>query len=347
VQRWLEGQADGRRFRIDTFQGAPDVTFVRLAASAKDVADAGSGINDLLAAELATAGLDAPDKVSLVYYDGDTTYACAAASWPPLIPGRLGALYLQGAVPGFDACAVNTFAAADEAPRYWEFSALHELLHVIGAVAACAPNHHRNGHVSDTAADLMWAGDGAWQPAVLDAGHDDYYRHGNDGCFDLDSSGWLTAPVAPAPPSPPGDPAPTAPGASPQPLPVPPPTPPPVVTLPPAPTTSTTTGGTAPAPRLVLAAPPRDRRAPFRFVLAGRVVAPGLAACRGTVDVRVALRRGRLVVRSPLRADCRFRLRVTVPAARISVPTRLVARVTVRGPSLTLAPRSVTLRVGA
>ncbi|MDQ6745559.1 MAG: hypothetical protein M3Z27_06060 [Actinomycetota bacterium] len=69
---------------------------------------------------------------------------------------------------------------------------LHEILHTLGFVPTCAPHFTRNGHVSDRATDLMYAGPLPWQPSVLDVGHDDYYATGRTDCLDLAASPFLT-----------------------------------------------------------------------------------------------------------------------------------------------------------
>jgi hypothetical protein len=67
---------------------------------------------------------------------------------------------------------------------------LHELVHTLGFVAACAPHHTLAGHVSDDPQDLMYAGPLAWQPSMLDVGRDDYFGHGAY-CDDLATSDFL------------------------------------------------------------------------------------------------------------------------------------------------------------
>ncbi|MGH9042149.1 MAG: hypothetical protein ACRDZ3_18175 [Acidimicrobiia bacterium] len=64
---------------------------------------------------------------------------------------------------------------------------IHEIMHALGAVETCAPHHGRDGHVVDDRTDLMYVGSDA-APAserVLDPGRDDYFLHGNDGCWDV------------------------------------------------------------------------------------------------------------------------------------------------------------------
>jgi hypothetical protein len=116
-----------------------------------------------------------------VYYDGSSSTACGGGVWPPTLEGTVAGLYMRGA-PG-RCCLPRNLAGPGEPPTYRELSMLHEILHTLGFVARCAPHHVREGHVNDTPTDLIYAGDEPWRPSVLDAGHDDYYGHGNAGCL--------------------------------------------------------------------------------------------------------------------------------------------------------------------
>lgn len=196
-QAWLATQTGGPTLRADTFQGALDVTFARLDRSDGEIASRGAFVRDEVEAALGRAGLLAPTgKLYAVYYDGSSTFACGGAAWPPAVPGRIAAMYLRGRPPGFPACDTNPVGAG---LGYWEFAMLHDLLHTLGIVGTCAPNHTRAGHVSDSSADLMWAGDAPWEPSVLDAGRDDYYGHGRADCPDLARSPYLTSTPPPPP----------------------------------------------------------------------------------------------------------------------------------------------------
>jgi Divergent InlB B-repeat domain len=74
-------------------------------------------------------------------------------------------------------------------------------------VPTCAAHHTRAGHVSDSPTDLMYAGDEAWRPSVLDVGRDDYYHAHRLGCLELAESPYLEGNEPPAPPAPPSAPA--------------------------------------------------------------------------------------------------------------------------------------------
>jgi hypothetical protein len=199
-QAWLAAETGGANLRLDTYQGSLDVSFFRLAATDAAVASRGAFVREAVEAELRAAGFNRPDRIYAVYYDGSSTYACGGAFWPPQLNGNAIVMYLRGR-PGGSLCELNAFAAASAPPTYWEYSMLHDILHGLGAVATCAPNHHLAGHVSDFANDLMWAGNQPWLfPAKLDIGRDDYYGHGRTDCADLARSPYLTSNPPPPPP---------------------------------------------------------------------------------------------------------------------------------------------------
>ncbi len=176
-QHWLSGQTGGRVLRLDTYQGALDVTFVRLSRSNATMTSYGAYVRDTIEKDLTALGLVVAPKIYAVYYDGGSTFSCGGGAWPPTLPGRVGALYLQGTPPGSVACNVNPFAASPTAaPAYLEFSMIHELMHTLGFISSTAPHFTLSGHVSDSPADLMYAGSMPWAPSTLDVGQDDYYN---------------------------------------------------------------------------------------------------------------------------------------------------------------------------
>jgi hypothetical protein len=189
--RWLASQTGGRRLRMDTHRGKLDVTFVRLPRTDAQYAAQGAFARDLIESDLDARGFTKPKKKYAVYYDGTSTFSCGGAAWPPTVPGQDAVMYLKGAPPGSPPCATNSLARASTPPGYWEYAMLHDILHTLGLVAACAPNQWRSGHVPEPS-DLMYAGDTPWTfPLTLDIGHDDYYRTNIAGCPSLDTSGFL------------------------------------------------------------------------------------------------------------------------------------------------------------
>lgn len=198
-QAWLAAETGGPNLRFDTYQGSLDVSFFRLAATDAAVAARGAFVREAVEAEVRAAGFDRPDRLYAVYYDGSSTFACGGAFWPPQLNGNAVVMYLRGR-PSGSLCELNGFAAASAPPTYWEYAMLHDILHGLGAVPTCAPNHHLAGHVSDFSNDLMWAGNQPWRfPARLDLGRDDYYGHGRTECADLARSPYLTSNPPPPP----------------------------------------------------------------------------------------------------------------------------------------------------
>ena len=63
----------------------------------------------------------------------------------------------------------------------------HELTHLLGAAPECAPHDDGGSHVTDDNRDVIWQGSGGrdWANLELDVGHDDYYMHGREDCFDI------------------------------------------------------------------------------------------------------------------------------------------------------------------
>ncbi len=204
-QTWLAGKTGGRPFRADTFQGSLDISFFQLSRADDEIASFGAFVRDEIENETEAAGFDDPNTIYAVYYDGTSTFSCGGGAWPPTLVGNVAAMYLNGLPDESVPCSSNSFAGPGEPPTYLEFGMLHEVMHTLGFAPACAPHHWRAGHVSDTADDLMWAGDDFWAPSgwanvLLDSGNDDYYRHSNPGCLDLDENAYLEAVVAPTPP---------------------------------------------------------------------------------------------------------------------------------------------------
>lgn len=195
---WLRGQTGGKGLTLDTAGGELDVTFVRLASTDAQLASHGVYLRDELERQLAPRGFDRANKIYAVYYDGSLTGYCGGGAYPPTLPGRVAAMYLRASAGG-QGCDSMGFASPGHPPGYLEFAMLHEIMHTMGLVAACAPNHTRTGHASDSPNDLMYAGDEHWYPSRLDIGRDDYYGHGRSDCLDLARSRFLEGNDRPKP----------------------------------------------------------------------------------------------------------------------------------------------------
>jgi hypothetical protein len=204
IQRWFVNQTGGARsLRFDTNHGELDVAFFRLSQTDAEIASAGAFVRDRIEEQLKAAGFNHPRKIYAVYYGGSSRVACGGGAWPPKLIGNVAALYLEGTPPLAPPCSKNPFAATADKPGYFEFSLVHEIFHVLGAVATCAPHHTLQGHVSDGPNDLMYAGPLPWKPSVLDINNDDYFGHQNADCLDVAKSVFVD-PVAKGAVAPPG-----------------------------------------------------------------------------------------------------------------------------------------------
>lgn len=165
-QAWLAAETEGQALRIDTYQREPDVTFVRLAETDSALANRRTvDALQMIQQNLARVGLNRPDKVYSVFYDG----------------AKLGEFCGYGYL-GF------AMVSSGCAPP--DLLLLHETLHGLGMVPSCAPHFDGTGHVNDDPLDLMHA-DVSAASTALDAGRDDYFRTNIPGCPDLADSPYL------------------------------------------------------------------------------------------------------------------------------------------------------------
>ncbi len=205
-ENWLCKQSGGKKFRLDSKNGALDVTFVRFSASDNTI-KTGSDlpwqtnpnhnpyIRDDIEIYLKALGFNDPKKLYAVYYDGTSNYSCGGGAWPPTVAGHVSAEYMHGGGPGYPvACESNKLATSIQSPGYSDFDILHETMHTLGIAPTCAPHHVLSGHVSDSSKDLMYSGDQPWDIAgglILDVNHDDYYNTGKTDCIDLAKGAFL------------------------------------------------------------------------------------------------------------------------------------------------------------
>ncbi len=188
-QSWLRGQTFNNGIRLDTSGGELDVTFVRLSRTDAQLAARGVNLRDALEDELRAKGVVRTGKVYAAYYDGSNAAACGGGAWPPRLPGAVAALYLRATYGPGATCYEPE--RSRNGLQITDFAMLHELMHTMGFVPSCAPNHTRDGHVSDSPRDLMYAGDEPWRPAVLDVGSDDYFHAHILGCAEFAESRYL------------------------------------------------------------------------------------------------------------------------------------------------------------
>jgi hypothetical protein len=193
IDVWWRGQDPTRTLRFDLFAfpgcvtrlGSLDLARVTLPRDATQYAPLILGW-ERLADDLARPphGFSHRYKKYLVYYDGprEDEGVCGIADGNPFDGSSYAQVYLQTC---FRDVGTGRVAA---------ITAVHELLHTLGAVPAGAPHacFETGGHVCDNVDDLMYpsVADGPLEAVVLDPGHDDYYGH-SGSWFDLQDSFWL------------------------------------------------------------------------------------------------------------------------------------------------------------
>lgn len=169
AQDWLAA-VTGKRLREDTWDGRRDISFLKSRRTDSEIAALGQTVLRTIYLEILDAGFTDRDTKYLVYYDGTHT-TCGSATRN----GPVAALYLR-ATTATRSC-ISHFATAGRQvrPGYWEFAALHEIVHMLGMVDPDARRHDAENawHVRD-GEDLMHGGGGAWIPIHVDRYSDSY-----------------------------------------------------------------------------------------------------------------------------------------------------------------------------
>ena len=169
MQAWLAGQTGGPKLRLDTYQGQPDITFLRTSQNPQ-----GLSVREYVE----RLGFTDPNKLYLMYVGTYPQEACGRATF-----GLRAAFVFLWCTSQFP--RGSTFGAV-------EVSAMHEIFHALGAVPEGAP-HWDEYHVTDSS-DLMYPSFtidlNGEVTAALDPGRDDYYGH-NRSEIDVADSPYL------------------------------------------------------------------------------------------------------------------------------------------------------------
>ncbi|MGH3072004.1 MAG: hypothetical protein ACRDNB_07000 [Gaiellaceae bacterium] len=188
IDAWWRGDDATRSLRFDAFAapgcasafGALDITNVELPQPVSGIDSAFSELRSMVT----DLGFREADKAYLVYYDGPTGQVgdervCGQGAAPSFARSGIAIVYL-------DSCGGDTGDALRP------IVAVHELVHVFGAVSSAAPHHCELGHVCDFPQDLMTAflSGSELESLVLDSGRDDYYGHAG-GWSDVQDSLFL------------------------------------------------------------------------------------------------------------------------------------------------------------
>lgn len=175
IEAWWRREDPTRSPRFDLFAapgctsafGGLDITRVQLPRSITGIDGGFSELRRMLL-EL---GFREAEKAYLVYYDGPTgqdgdEVVCGAGASPSFNRPGMAVVFI-------DSCG------AESGDVLRPVVAVHELVHVLGAVSARAPNGCERGHVCDVEEDLMRAvvSREDLEALALDAGRDDYYGH--------------------------------------------------------------------------------------------------------------------------------------------------------------------------
>jgi hypothetical protein len=183
IQTWLRGQTGGQGLKVDTYQGQPDITFVRLPSpDATYATDGGAVFRDL--GPLLTESA----KIVAVYYEGSFQSPDPRAA----VCGLGGSTpFARSVVFLHDQCDFDLNASKAGSFGNLETTMIHEVVHAMGAVPSCAPHYDGTGHVNDAPNDLMAPFLDEGVPPVLDVNHDDYFHANRPGCWDLSNSRFL------------------------------------------------------------------------------------------------------------------------------------------------------------
>ena len=202
IDSWWIGQDPTRTLRWDlqafpgcdsTFGGL-DISFLRLPLPASAYVDPQNGGYSNLVRGLGTSFLD-PYKKYAVFYDGPidpSSGVCGVSSFGPTDRGASYAFTLVQADAADGLC--GSLGNSD----YMAQTAVHEVVHNLGAVSSSAPHVCMGGHVCDSVDDLMAAfgTSNSLFDYALDVGRDDYYGH-SGSWWDVQDSAWLSHRNAP------------------------------------------------------------------------------------------------------------------------------------------------------
>ena len=191
IQIFLAERID-QVFRIDTFEGIPDITFVRLSGWNEDeLIDLGVPHPSLERA----IPVVRPERLRLALDEEIDTHR--EKHYAVFYTFDWGLDYITGSAGVKDRLA-GTFMSSTELARFdmfpqlqqiYEVTTIHEIFHLFGAVASCAPNNGRGAHVVDHDLDIMSNSSvPQWEWTYIDFGRDDYYGHGRSDCVDISTS---------------------------------------------------------------------------------------------------------------------------------------------------------------
>jgi hypothetical protein len=185
IEAFLREHLDGHAFRMDTCDGALDITYLEMPRTANEYAAMRSGFEQGLELDLVRRGFRYGKKLYVVVWDG-------LAQWARLGDGCGGEAGYHGVASLFMNSVTGDQCAPIGRPEIGEpdTGLAHEIIHLLGVPAQCAPHVSADGHVTDIQSDLMY-GIEHTDANQIDADHDDYYLHDIPDCPDLADSSFL------------------------------------------------------------------------------------------------------------------------------------------------------------
>ena len=215
MDKWFNKKTKGRLFKEGQnlkfdrkSDGKIDITFLNIDLRDEVISREGINAVNVIQPAIARYGFNDPKKVYFVVYGGSNRDVCASSQLPGHqqrgITANTAALYYPGKRTG--SCIEND-GGFKPTFNNTASSALHEILHVLGAVPKCAPDHlvFKNegtindgigGHLS-IEGDIMYSVQS--NVTFANAEHLDfksinYYNHNND-CLDIAKSVYVTPTV--------------------------------------------------------------------------------------------------------------------------------------------------------
>jgi hypothetical protein len=214
VTAWFRSELGGAYPRYAPDGQAPSVITVELPWPGHELATVKQRLDDL-STWLHFLGRIEPQAIPVIYVESTTdNEACA---WAQVAPDLLTLLPDHHLTPEqivifraelerfkpLDHIVIPVQRCPEEHPSpqsRWPGGGTdllaHETTHALGAVDSAAPHHVERGHTSDDPHDILYVGPerGSVDRYVIDAGHDDYYRHGRPDMVDIAVSELLVHP---------------------------------------------------------------------------------------------------------------------------------------------------------
>tara|TARA_B100000676_G_scaffold68524_1_gene68651 strand:- start:52 stop:936 length:885 start_codon:yes stop_codon:yes gene_type:complete len=216
MDKWFNNKTKGRLFeegqklKFDRKEdNRLDITFLRLDIEDIDISKRGINAVNVLQPAIARFGFNDPKKVYFIVYGGTNKDVCASSQLPGHVPlgvtANTAAVYIPGKRSG--SCIENNGGFKPEFNNTTR-SSLHEVLHILGAVPKCAPDHlifEDAGTINDgigghleIPGDIMYSvqSNVTYDKAKhLDFKSSNYYNHDNEGCLDIAKSVYVTPTV--------------------------------------------------------------------------------------------------------------------------------------------------------